>query len=105
MRKALLPLIIIIATSLLLIRIFYLQVVNDTFKLQSENNAIKIKYDYPERGYIYDRYGKLVKELSPNSIGWDGTFNGQELPASDYWYVFKMDATAPEKRGHFSLKR
>ena len=38
MRKALLPLIIIIATSLLLIRIFYLQVVNDTFKLQSENN-------------------------------------------------------------------
>jgi gliding motility-associated-like protein len=62
--------------------------------------------NYPDATIsIYDRYGKLVKELSPNSIGWDGTFNGQELPASDYWYVFKMDATAPEKRGHFSLKR
>jgi gliding motility-associated-like protein len=54
---------------------------------------------------IFDRYGKLLKELRPTSLGWDGTFNGQELPASDYWYVFKMDATAPEKRGHFSLKR
>ena len=66
MRKTLLPLIIIIATSLLLIRIFYLQVVNDTFKLQSENNAIKIKYDYPERGYIYDRYGKLLVANQPS---------------------------------------
>ncbi|WP_418264053.1 penicillin-binding protein 2 [Flavobacterium faecale] len=60
MRKLLLPTLIIIAASLLLIRIFYLQVINDTFKLKSENNAIKIKYDYPERGYIFDRNGKLL---------------------------------------------
>ncbi|NGY38629.1 penicillin-binding protein 2 [Flavobacterium sp. XN-5] len=60
MRKILLPSLIIVAASLLLIRIFYLQVINDTFKLKSENNAIKIKYDYPERGYIFDRYGKLL---------------------------------------------
>src|SRR3970040_3148353 len=60
MRKILLPSIIIIASILLLIRLFYLQVVNDSFKLKSENNAIKIKYDYPERGYIYDRNGKLL---------------------------------------------
>ena len=66
MRKALLPIIIIVATSLLLIRVFYLQVVNDTFKLKSDNNAIKIKYDYPERGYIYDRYGKLLVANQPS---------------------------------------
>ena len=66
MRKVLLPIIIITATSLLLIRIFYLQVVNDTFKLKSDNNAIKIKYDYPERGYIYDRYGKLMVANQPS---------------------------------------
>ncbi|WP_278034159.1 penicillin-binding protein 2 [Flavobacterium nitratireducens] len=60
MRKLLLPSIIIVAASLLLIRIFYLQIINDTFKLKSENNAIKIKYEYPERGYIYDRNGKLL---------------------------------------------
>lgn len=60
MRKVLLPTLIIIAASLLVIRIFYLQVIDDSFKLKSENNAIKIKYDYPERGYIFDRYGKLL---------------------------------------------
>ena len=60
MRKVLLPSLIIIAASLLVMRIFYLQIVDDTFKLKSENNAIKKKYDYPERGYIYDRYGKLL---------------------------------------------
>ena len=60
MRKLLLPSIIIVAACLLLIRIFYLQVINDTFKLKSDNNAIKIQYEYPERGYIYDRNGKLL---------------------------------------------
>ena len=45
MRKVLLPTLIIIAASLLVIRIFYLQVIDDSFKLKSENNAIKIKYD------------------------------------------------------------
>ena len=60
MRKVLLPSLIIIATSLLVIRIFYLQIVDDTLKLKSENNAIKKKYEYPERGYMYDRKGKLL---------------------------------------------
>lgn len=60
MRKVLLPSLIIIAASLLVIRVFYLQIIDDSFKLKSENNAIKKQYDYPERGYIYDRYGKLL---------------------------------------------
>lgn len=60
MRKVLLPSLIILATSLLVMRIFYLQIVDDTLKLKSENNAIKKKYEYPERGYIYDRKGKLL---------------------------------------------
>ncbi len=66
MRKVLLPSLIIIAATLLVIRIFYLQIVDDTFKLKSDNNAIKIKYDYPERGYIYDRNGKLLVANQPS---------------------------------------
>jgi penicillin-binding protein 2 len=66
MRKLLLPSIIITASILLLIRLFYLQIVDDSFKLKSENNAIKIKYDYPERGYIYDRDGKLLVANQPS---------------------------------------
>ncbi|TBX70591.1 penicillin-binding protein 2 [Flavobacterium silvisoli] len=66
MRKVLLPTIIFVATILLVMRLFYLQVIDDTLKLKSDNNAIKIKYDYPERGYIYDRYGKLLVANQPS---------------------------------------
>lgn len=66
MRKALLPGIIIVAAILIIARLFYLQIIDDTFKLKSENISIKIKYDYPERGYIYDRYGKLLVANQPS---------------------------------------
>lgn len=66
MRKVLLPTIIFIATILLVIRLFYLQVIDDTLLAKSDNNAIKIKYDYPERGYIYDRNGKLLVANQPS---------------------------------------
>ncbi|MGC4040090.1 MAG: T9SS type B sorting domain-containing protein, partial [Flavobacterium sp.] len=35
--------------------------------------------------YIFDRYGKLMKQISSQGQGWDGTFNGHVLPADDYW--------------------
>jgi len=66
MRKVLLPTVIIIATLLLVLRLFYLQIVDDSFKLKSDNNAIKIQYDYPERGYIYDRNGALLVANQPS---------------------------------------
>ena len=66
MRKVLLPSLVIITASLLAMRLFYLQVIDDTLKLKSDNNAIKIKYDYPERGYIYDRNGKLLVANQPS---------------------------------------
>jgi gliding motility-associated-like protein len=34
---------------------------------------------------IFNRYGKLLKEMSPTSMGWNGTFNGSKLPAADYF--------------------
>ncbi len=66
MRKVLLPTLVIITAALLLLRLFYLQVIDETLKLKSDNNAIKIKYDYPERGYIYDRNGKLLVANQPS---------------------------------------
>lgn len=66
MRKTLLPTIIIVSSIILLARLFYLQIIDDTLKIKSENNAIKIKYDFPERGYIYDRNGKLLVANQPS---------------------------------------
>ncbi len=61
--------------------------------------------------HIFDRYGKLIKQLDASTIGWDGTFNGKPMPSSDYW--FKMDYSRDEEsvivartlRTHFTLKR
>ena len=59
--------------------------------------------------YIFDRYGKLLKQLSPTGEGWDGTFNGERLPSSDYWFVLVYNdlitGKTNEFRAHFMLKR
>ncbi|WP_100614966.1 T9SS type B sorting domain-containing protein [Confluentibacter citreus] len=70
--------------------------VNDTWFIKGTSNQ---NYNL----YIYDRYGKLLKNLE-TSQAWDGTFNGLPLPSSDYWFklVFE-DGTS--KVGHFTLKR
>ncbi|RKE90869.1 T9SS type B sorting domain-containing protein, partial [Ichthyenterobacterium magnum] len=56
--------------------------------------------------YIYDRFGKLLKQLSSNSPGWDGTYNGALMPASDYWFLAKVKKNdiAFEVKGHFALR-
>lgn len=65
MRKYLLPVLIIAGTLLIMARLFYLQILDDSYIKKSDNNAIKIKYEYPERGYIYDRNGKLMAANQP----------------------------------------
>jgi gliding motility-associated-like protein len=67
---------------------------------------IKEMKNYPNsRVAIFNRYGKLLKQLNYRSSGWNGTFNGLELPADDYWYVLKLEDSKPEIKGHFTLKR
>ncbi|MDC6355394.1 MULTISPECIES: T9SS type B sorting domain-containing protein [unclassified Robiginitalea] len=61
--------------------------------------------------FIFDRYGKLLKQIDETSVGWDGNFNGRPLPSSDYW--FRLEYSRDEQgvlvanlvRAHFTLKR
>lgn len=53
---------------------------------------------------IFDRYGKLLYQFTSPGIGWDGTFNGQPLPSSTYWFSLKVP-DQEEVRGFFALKR
>lgn len=71
---------------------------NDTWQLLGSKNEPSNKI------YIYDRYGKLLKQLSPTDIGWDGTFNGNALPTSDYWFLLERQ-NGKQHQGHFTLKR
>lgn len=54
--------------------------------------------------HIFDRFGKLLKQISPTGLGWDGTYNGNLSPASDYWYTVQFEDGRTAK-GHFALKR
>ncbi|MBT8272294.1 MAG: T9SS type B sorting domain-containing protein [Bacteroidia bacterium] len=77
---------------------------HDTWNLKGWNNDFTSNSSI----YIYDRYGKLIKHLFPWTDGWNGTFNGSKLRASDYWFVAQLesiDGTKRTFRGHFSLVR
>lgn len=66
--------------------------------------GINIRFNPNTIIYIFDRFGKLVKQISPLGQGWDGTFNGNQMPSSDYWYSVQLEDGRVVK-GHFSLKR
>ncbi|MGC6431493.1 MAG: T9SS type B sorting domain-containing protein [Jejuia sp.] len=53
---------------------------------------------------IYDRYGKLIKQIAAASQGWDGTYNGQLMPTDDYWFNVTLE-DGRSFMGHFTLKR
>jgi gliding motility-associated-like protein len=59
--------------------------------------------------YIFDRYGKLLKQLSATtaSEGWNGIYNNEKLPSTDYWFTldYTENGTKKQFKAHFSLKR
>ena len=74
---------------------------HDTWKivgLEAKHNA-KI--------YIFDRYGKLIKQINPTGDGWNGMYNGQQAPSTDYWFNVEYTENEQPKqfKAHFSLKR
>ena len=66
MRKLLLITVVLISGLAFTGRLFYLQVLDNSSIRLSENNAIKRIYDYPQRGHIYDREGKLLVSNQPS---------------------------------------
>ncbi|MFT7251294.1 MAG: gliding motility-associated-like protein [Flavobacterium sp.] len=75
--------------------------INDYWTINGLNNLKKVKI------FIFDRYGKLIKQILPNSSVWDGTFNGYSLPADDYWFSINFEENNIPRtfKAHFSLSR
>ena len=71
---------------------------NDTWHIQFASFEPNLSVD------IFDRYTKLITRLKSGDAGWDGTYNGHELPSTDYWFVVTRQNGVIYK-GHFSLKR
>ncbi len=74
---------------------------NNTWNIEGLKEQLNSKI------FIFDRYGKLLKQISPSGAGWDGTFNGQALPSDDYWFNVEYSENGQTEtfRSHFSLKR
>lgn len=66
MRKYLFLLIVIFTGIGISARLFYLQVYNTSAQVSSENNAIKKIFDFPQRGFIFDRNGELLVSNQPS---------------------------------------
>ena len=74
-------------------------------------NIIGLEGQTEAKIFIFDRYGKLMKQISSAGEGWDGTFNGQPAPSTDYWFTVTYSeyvgdvVVNKEFKAHFSLKR
>jgi gliding motility-associated-like protein len=72
-------------------------------------NVIGLENQPTANIYIYDRYGKFLKQISSKSLGWDGTYLGSPVPSSDYWftieYIEPLTTDLKVFKSHFSLKR
>jgi len=60
-RRSLLYFLIVMVGVIYITRLFFLQIVDNKYKQNPLNNsAVTIKFDFPDRGFIYDRNGKLL---------------------------------------------
>ena len=73
--------------------------INDTWSVKGGSNFSNAEVA------IYDRFGRLITVLNSVNLFWDGTLNGKLLPATDYWFVARINDLFPEMKGHFTLKR
>jgi len=70
-------------------------------------NITDLKNQKNAKIYVFDCYGKVIIALKPNELGWDGTYYGYKLPATDYWFkvLYFENGSEQEFKAHFSLIR
>lgn len=64
-RKAIISAIIICVCCIYIIRLFYMQVIDNSFQEEAIRNSQRVATQYPARGLIFDRNNKLLVENQP----------------------------------------
>ncbi|WP_242135325.1 T9SS type B sorting domain-containing protein [Aestuariivivens marinum] len=77
---------------------------NDGFNDYWKIIGVNAFFQPNSRILVFDRYGKLLKQISTLGEGWDGTYNGNMMPSDDYWFKVLLE-DGREFMGHFALKR
>ncbi len=91
------------------------------FTPDSPNTSIEERFWYPRQitpnlddpfffenmeVMVFDRYGRMLAEFKGDQQGWDGLYQGKQLPSGDYWYTIILnDIDNREFTGHFTLYR
>ncbi len=85
--------IFIMVVFIYLVRLFYMQIIDTSYKLSAENNSQRYVTLYPARGLIYDRKRKLIVS---NQAAYDLMVNPQELRAFDTLTFCRILGITPE---------
>ena len=71
---------LVIMAGILIARIFYIQIVDDRYKIDASNNSMVYDIIYPTRGVIYDRNGKIIVG---NKVAYDILVTPKEVKEFD----------------------
>ncbi len=78
--------------------------INDTWTIKGGSSTF-----FPVNSvYIFNRQGKLITQFNFNATGWNGLYNGNQMPSNDYWFKIRLvdrQGVQHNKDGHFSLLR
>ena len=69
-----------VVAAVLICRLFYIQIVDRSYKESAENNSMVREVIYPTRGVIYDRNGKIIVG---NKVAYDILVTPREVTAFD----------------------
>ena len=86
-RSSLLIILILLIGIIYIGRLFHLQVIEGKTVNPINSATVKIEYDYPQRGYIYDRNGKL---LVANQLSYDVMVIPKEAKNIDTLHLCKL---------------
>ncbi len=100
-RREIIQLVFVLVAVIFLAKLFFIQVVDDIYKELADTNAIRKDVQYPVRGLIYDRNGKLIVFNSPEYDLLIILKDMKQLDSAKFCHVF--DITKENLKERFNL--
>jgi penicillin-binding protein 2 len=82
-----------VAVSILVVKLFNIQIIDDKYKMDAANNSMVYTTVYPTRGIIYDRNGKI---LVGNQVAYDLMVTPKEVTEFDTLTLARVLDVTPE---------
>ena len=84
---------LVVVAIILLGKLFYIQIIDDKYKINASNNSMVYDIIYPTRGIIYDRNGKIIVS---NKVTYDILVTPREVTPFDTLLLASVLETTPE---------